>query len=370
MVTATASEEAKVAPTSVSTTSQFHWREIESEDYPIYIANLRAVGCPEKTIRDIILADLEKLYEPRIEDVERMPTGRFWRTAEKRERAEREKDRRARELKREKRELIKALLGLDYDLKDLEIWYDEKEVGMLLGLLADPKPVQVIALGREAGELIEVIDHEAGGILTPEDVALKKQLFDRMLMDLGRNLTPFELEEIELRVVGVAGFLFNDEKPRGFPMTGREFRELVRLKKLYDHPLVEEFEWPDEAAEKRREDAKKAFESAVKAMFGDKRYAEYARARDPAFDAIHAIAVRNGVPAHSAIKAYEITKAVAAETTRLRRDRVLTEEQREARLQEARLAAAHALRQTLGEKALADYRKEGAPKWLRLEKQQ
>jgi hypothetical protein len=310
------------------------------------------------------------LYESRIEDVERAPTGRFWRTEEKRELAERAKDRRTRELQREKRELIKTLLGLDYDLKDLEIWYDQKEVGILLGLLPDPKPVQTIALGREAGDLIEAIDREAGGILTPEDVALKKQLFDRMITDLGRKLTPFELEEIELRVVAVAAFLFDNGKPREFPMTGGEFHELVRLKKLYDHPLTEEFEWPDEAGKDRRREAKIAYEKKVREMFGDKRYAEYARARDPAFGAIHAIAKRNGVPEDSAVKAYEITKAVAEETTRLRRDRVLNQEQREARTQEARLAAAHALRQTLGEKALADYRKEGAPKWLRVETEQ
>src|SRR4051794_1792422 len=32
----------------------FDWRMVESEDYKKYIANLRAIGCPEETIRDII----------------------------------------------------------------------------------------------------------------------------------------------------------------------------------------------------------------------------------------------------------------------------------------------------------------------------
>src|SRR5437667_8824635 len=36
---------------------EFRWSQIESEDYPTYIANLRAIGVPEKTIRDIVLAD-------------------------------------------------------------------------------------------------------------------------------------------------------------------------------------------------------------------------------------------------------------------------------------------------------------------------
>jgi hypothetical protein len=43
----------------------FSWRSIESADYKEYIANLRAIECPEQTIRDIIIADVNKLYGPR-----------------------------------------------------------------------------------------------------------------------------------------------------------------------------------------------------------------------------------------------------------------------------------------------------------------
>ena len=40
----------------------FSWREVESADYATYIANLRDIGCPEQTIRDIIIADVNQLY--------------------------------------------------------------------------------------------------------------------------------------------------------------------------------------------------------------------------------------------------------------------------------------------------------------------
>lgn len=48
----------------------FHWSQIESTDYRIYIANLRAIGCPEQTIRDIISADVDSLYASRREPLE------------------------------------------------------------------------------------------------------------------------------------------------------------------------------------------------------------------------------------------------------------------------------------------------------------
>ena len=43
----------------------FSWQEIESADYPTYVANLRQIGCPEQTIRDIIIADVNALYSRR-----------------------------------------------------------------------------------------------------------------------------------------------------------------------------------------------------------------------------------------------------------------------------------------------------------------
>jgi len=53
-------ERAQSAPAKV-----FDWRTVESTDYRAYIANLRAIGCPEETIRDIIRADVNKLFESR-----------------------------------------------------------------------------------------------------------------------------------------------------------------------------------------------------------------------------------------------------------------------------------------------------------------
>jgi hypothetical protein len=53
--------------------------QVESPDYREYIANLRAIGCPEKTIRDIILADVNKLYEEKKKEARGEPRRfEFW----------------------------------------------------------------------------------------------------------------------------------------------------------------------------------------------------------------------------------------------------------------------------------------------------
>jgi hypothetical protein len=43
----------------------FRWSQLESKDYRVYIKNLRAIGCPGQTIRDIITADVDSLYKAR-----------------------------------------------------------------------------------------------------------------------------------------------------------------------------------------------------------------------------------------------------------------------------------------------------------------
>jgi hypothetical protein len=44
---------------------KFRWSQLESTDYRQYINNLRAIGCPRQTIRDIITADVHSLYAAR-----------------------------------------------------------------------------------------------------------------------------------------------------------------------------------------------------------------------------------------------------------------------------------------------------------------
>jgi hypothetical protein len=50
----------------------FRWSQLEASDYKIYISNLRNVGCPEQTIRDIITADVDaSVYADRRKPLEK-----------------------------------------------------------------------------------------------------------------------------------------------------------------------------------------------------------------------------------------------------------------------------------------------------------
>ena len=58
----------------------FHWRAVESPDYAVYTANLRAIGCPETALRDLLLADIEKHYSERVSALEDDKEDTFWHT--------------------------------------------------------------------------------------------------------------------------------------------------------------------------------------------------------------------------------------------------------------------------------------------------
>src|SRR5437773_1145152 len=58
----------------------FSWQQVESDDYPTYIVNLRDIGCPEQTVRDIIIADVNALYARKRSLEIVTPEQQWWRT--------------------------------------------------------------------------------------------------------------------------------------------------------------------------------------------------------------------------------------------------------------------------------------------------
>jgi len=51
----------------------FRWNQLESTNYPVYIANLRSVGCPEQTIREIVTAEIHDIYEGFRQELRKSP---------------------------------------------------------------------------------------------------------------------------------------------------------------------------------------------------------------------------------------------------------------------------------------------------------
>ncbi|MCF7789814.1 MAG: hypothetical protein K9N47_27070 [Prosthecobacter sp.] len=63
-IPAVAPAAAKPRPLVVKTAppKPFHWSQLETPDFASYVKNLRGVGCPEATIRDIVAGELNEIH--------------------------------------------------------------------------------------------------------------------------------------------------------------------------------------------------------------------------------------------------------------------------------------------------------------------
>ena len=81
---AAASAPSQAAPVErvVREVEPFHWSQVEAADYQTYVENLRRIGCPEETIRDLVKQDLDKLYDQRKADILSKSPARkdYWKT--------------------------------------------------------------------------------------------------------------------------------------------------------------------------------------------------------------------------------------------------------------------------------------------------
>src|SRR5262249_27976750 len=96
----------------------FSWQEVESPNYETYIANLRAINCPEQTIRDIIIADVNALFARRMATELVTPQQQWWRSQPDTNIVQVAVEK-AHALEDERRALLTKLLGPSWETGDL-----------------------------------------------------------------------------------------------------------------------------------------------------------------------------------------------------------------------------------------------------------
>ncbi len=156
------------------------WRAVESDDYPTYIANLRSVGVPPATIRDIIVADVGQLYDQRRAALAVATFGGA--TARGIEGA-------LIDLDREEREVLDRLLGRDWDLRFEAPRFTSSSEGA--AGLAPEALAAARRIDHTYQEEEERLREQAGLFLCSSDreslAALKQQRRDELVAALGEQ---------------------------------------------------------------------------------------------------------------------------------------------------------------------------------------
>ncbi|MEY4199482.1 MAG: hypothetical protein RLZZ265_1222, partial [Verrucomicrobiota bacterium] len=182
----------------------FHWRAVESADYAIYAAKLRAIGTPPVVVRDILLADLEKHFAERRAALEEEKEDTFWQPADERDARGRTRALQLHALELEKRALTRQLLGAELSFKALqemrERGFAQAIMGILLGFTGLPQIDHLVTVHhlREADVNSFLALRE--GILLDEDLAALRSLRERFEAELAQQVAPTELEELRCRL--------------------------------------------------------------------------------------------------------------------------------------------------------------------------
>jgi LysM repeat protein len=319
----------------------FSWREVESSDYPTYILNLRSIGCPEQTIRDIIIADVNALYS-RKRATELLTSEQQWWRSEPDAAIILAANQKAAALEDERKALLAKLLGSNWETGDMMNLPRPSRQGILLdgpvlGVLSPEtkQAVQDVSL-RSEERMNEYLDEVRKDGDNPDPAELAK-LRQQTREELQRILSPPQLEEFLLRYSQNA----NDLRTffgqiQYFNPSPDEFRNVFRATDTIDAQIaaLEGSTDPNSVAQlKVLMDQRQLL---IKQALGSKRYEEYQLLQDPIYRDAVATAQQAGTP-EAARTIYEINLATATEQARINGDTNLTAQQKTIQLKQAEL---------------------------------
>ncbi len=292
-------------------TGTLHWGSIESTNYNIYISNLRSIGCPEETVRDIIITDISKLFAKRRAALRaQLQPYKFWQTGDALQNdysSNPELQRQLQELEKEQRALVKQLLGVDYRTEMSRYWFDDME---------------------------QEIYARSKGMLLDEDQEQLRRIQKQREAELAQVLTPEELEEYQLRNSSTANSM--RAQMAGFQPTEEEFRKIFRAQKVFDNEFNQAFDVTDDAQAdikaRAQQDAQEALNDEIKKTLGSQRFAEYQRAQDPDYRTLAQVAGRFDLSSDVVNRVYGMKQEAERQKAALEANTQITDEQRQAAL--------------------------------------
>lgn len=277
----------------------FHWSQLESTNYPQYVANLRQMGCPEDVIGDIIRADLNDQYREKMAAIWQPSGTEYWQKP-RREQPDKEEAARLQALTEEKRQVLTELLGSPQgeqswvDLVLFQLHGPERE---LLFLPEETQAAAMQALAKAGFERKEEQLGEAANRSTAQ-----AELFREKLAILAKVLSPQELEEYRLRYSPAADAVRMEVQY--FDCTPEEFRALVESREK------------DGGRYANLLDRRAAEREAIE-LFGEERGREFGRVSDLFYINARRAAEEHGLPPEAATRVWEAVRLARADLERV-----------------------------------------------------
>jgi hypothetical protein len=329
----------------------FTWDQVESTNYVAFIKNLHAVGCPEQTIRDIIMSEVNRLYARRRLEEVNFPNYQWWRS-DPDALAVQAAAAKVEALESERRGLLTSLLGPGWDAQSNELIAADGGItltGPILGDLPPETREAVCAIAARAQlkiEAYEAAQRGQGAAVDPMEIV---RLREAPLMQLVSVLNPEQYEEYVLRYSPSAQQL--REQMRSVVLTQDQFRDLFDAINSINGQPVFYYNGNDPILLGQQQLLRAQSDAIIKATLGEQFYANYQLNQDPLYRSSKAMAEQLGVPAASVMSVYEINRATQAELDRIRKDGNMTSDEKVEAMSQTQVEQQQSLEQILGPEA-------------------
>jgi hypothetical protein len=331
----------------------FLWSQLESADYRVYASNLRAVGCPEATVGDIIIPDVNEVFNQRVKQLVDTVQYRFWEMLADQKAFEAmvdEKHKQLDDLQKEQDSMIQELLGTraNHRTQKDELAKAEQidQRKQFLDFLPAEKITRCLALDAKFEALRDELNNADPPLESKELQSRSKHLIDEQKNEFEALLSPDELAEYKLRNSKGANLRF---QLNGLDATEAEVKEMVRAQEV--------------VASQTRKNTESQQRDAIKNILGADRFLEYERALDNRFQEFYQVADRYDLPTQKATQAYEIRTAAEAAVQQVRRDTSVSDDQRNTQLLAIRRETESALTEAFGISAFQTYQARSG-QWL------
>lgn len=214
---------------------------MESDDYRTFMTNLRAIGCPEQTLRDIITADVVGAYASKRNELmaARYRDFKYW-EAPREPGPEFAQQRRA--VDDETASALRQLLGEETLMPATANEWKAAELEQQLSFLSSDKLESTRSLlmrNQETDELAKTLSDGHRPTEDAEELQRILRAYEEKRASLSRLLTPEEYAKVEFAVSWTADNL--RQAMKNFHPSEQEFQNIFRVWRAHDEDLVRRY---------------------------------------------------------------------------------------------------------------------------------
>lgn len=314
------------------------------------VQRLRAIGCPEETIADLVTAEVSRRFSEKSQAIwRRTDEDKYWVAHNQDDMmAGSERSKQFAALEKERVALLTDLLGFDPQKRQRE------ESG-----IPDYRDRQVSFLPAEKREAVQRYleefqakenDHyrRNRGLYDAQERAERKELQAEKERGLAAILSPEEFRQWELRSSQMASQLQSEITTMS--LTQSQYETLFEARKKAGDAI---YYWGDQTndpqARERSEQAKRQLVADIKASLGDDVAKEWELSRTPFYSELFRMAKAENLPADTARKVFGYKEQAEAMAKEVRAQRDLPRDLQQQKLAALRTETENAMKATLGD---------------------